>query len=493
MFCSGKHKILVYLYNRTLLILIHRAPLLEANPDNNTHSTLERIFPKMNKAFSLALVLVLFAALSGRPVIAAVPTDPDGPEVSPHGGGRPPYSSFTIVAPAGRKVSNISLAVDPTTGTPYITYYSMGGGYADIMMAYPVGSGGTCGPDNTWKCEVVVGSVLGGHVSADIYRDPDTGDFLQGWAYLDFNARTIKYKSRNCDAWMQNCNFETENIDVQDNNIIPGYSANLKYSSNGVAHVSYYTLDVNTNAPDLLRYAYKRLRGIGNCGTGLHWQCTTIESGPQMGHQNALSLSNDDPIIAYSDGGTKSFKVARSVTMMGNCGGGYWQCTSIDASGDTGYHPAISSKYALQAAYNDRAGADLRFVNSSGSIGIIDDTGVSDYQVGISVTEDRNQNPIIAYQRWYENAGRTHLAVARPFAAAGKLTGNCGVVNGSNAWDCAVIDFQTDREIGDYISLAVGPDNRWMAAYSALAPDGETSELRLAYQNYRVFLPATVR
>ncbi len=43
-----------------------------------------------------------------------------------------------------------SLALQPTTGKPYISHYD--GSAGDLKLAFPVTAGGDCGPGNTWSC-----------------------------------------------------------------------------------------------------------------------------------------------------------------------------------------------------------------------------------------------------------------------------------------------------------------------------------------------------
>ena len=44
----------------------------------------------------------------------------------------------------------LSLAINPLSKNPYISYYD--GINGDLKLAFPVSSGGDCGPGNTWSC-----------------------------------------------------------------------------------------------------------------------------------------------------------------------------------------------------------------------------------------------------------------------------------------------------------------------------------------------------
>ena len=57
---------------------------------------------------------------------------------------------INIIDSAGDVGFTTSLALQPGTDKPYISYYDSTNG--DLKLAFPVSGGGDCGPGNTWSC-----------------------------------------------------------------------------------------------------------------------------------------------------------------------------------------------------------------------------------------------------------------------------------------------------------------------------------------------------
>jgi hypothetical protein len=146
--------------------------------------------------------------------------------------------------------------------------------------------------------------------------------------------------------------------------------------------VSYYS-----DAYDDLKYAV-RVETDGNCGGG-KWQCTIIDSSGQVGKYTSLVLdSGNKAHISYYDDSNGNLKYAHEVASSGNCGGGKWQCTTVDSSShDVGEHTSIAldlSGYP-QIAYEDESWGDLKYacMSASGwSISVVSGDGSGSIHTG---------------------------------------------------------------------------------------------------------------
>jgi hypothetical protein len=58
------------------------------------------------------------------------------------------------------------------------------------------------------------------------------------------------------------------------------------------------------------------------------------------------------------------------VSSSGNCGGGFWQCTTIDSSGDVGTYTSIAlSNGTPYISYYDKSNTALKYAVEVGSGG----------------------------------------------------------------------------------------------------------------------------
>ena len=393
-------------------------------------------------------------------------------------------------------------------GKVLIAYYDATN--KDLKMARLVGSGGNCGPGNTWSCETVDSD---GDVGK--YASIATGGQLlgnPGIAYYDATNYALKFAAYWCTP--HTCSWSISTL--QSGNSLGmkrGWFASLKFASDGTPHIAYYATSLSGQS---LRHAYYVGSG-GNCGESDTWQCDTIDSGTDIGQYASLDLDDADQVrIAYYDGGNGYLKYAQQVSSGGNCGpSNTWSCDTLDSTADvgrsaslrvnreTGNQPAI--------AYYDKTNGQLkyaRWVGSGGNCGYnsstfeyewqcdaLDDMGVASSPVGTSLALDEQGYPFIAYQDASDDQSPATLNVARPTNALDKIQGNCGPKVGLlYTWQCDTMDgggSWTDE--ADYASIAVASNGLATIAYHEIDSYYNGGRLKIAYQSFRIFMPVIIR
>jgi hypothetical protein len=220
-----------------------------------------------------------------------------------------------------------ALAYD-VDGVPHITYqyaYDFPGG-DELKYAHRVGSGGNCGPSNTWQCDVVdTGEGIGQYTTLSVnqerwpyvaYYDGQAGDLRYAW-YLGNGTG-------NCGSGDWQCMTLDANGDVG-----RYASLHLRQGSGDRNQIAYYD---QTNGT--LKYAAFVGPG-GNCGGGA-WQCDVIDdalgsSADPVGIALAVDAQHT-PLIAYRCPTCycTALRAARHVGTGGNCGpSNTWQCDTI--------------------------------------------------------------------------------------------------------------------------------------------------------------------
>ena len=392
-----------------------------------------------------------------------------------------------------------SVAFSPWDGHTFVSYYNAAD--KDLLFAYDIGSGGNCGPNDSWYCHTVdsagdVGqynSIAVGQGRVNIsYYDATNGDLK--WAestnltlYKTWHIRTIDRGDATSSAGLYTSIY-----------LVDGWSPRISY---------YYD---NSGGVDELRFAYYK-GGSGNCGWGLdagQWQCQTIQSGEGVGQYTSLAMDSSlYRYIAYYDAVNGDLWMATN-TSGSNCGpgGNTWSCFPISGGApDVGKYASLylDSGNQYQIAYYDATEDVLKYayeVDSGGNCGIIGsmqcdtiDSMQADYHpLGISIAEDVEGYPVIAYQ-----SADGSLKIARPVAALDLPvgSGNCGPENIFFTWYCQTIDrFGTwiPYRNGDFTSIAIKPSGLvTIAYYGFILSDG--GNLMVAYQNIQSFLPLLVR
>ncbi len=397
-------------------------------------------------------------------------------------------NSFSIwrlstIDSAGSVGMTTSLALHPKSHYPYISYYDSTN--KDLKLAFPVSSGGDCGPSNTWSCNSLKfqNSIdFGVFSSIDFLPDGTWGIMYRNNGDGTNNLRGMP-KAGGTEAFYEP---------------IDGFStftqvtvSSFHYDSSGVGHVAYIAMTA-TPVP-YLRYATYVGLG-GNCGGNHDWQCDTITQVSMLGLDASTSLAfvNDLPMIAYRDT-LNRLAVASYYDSGGNCGAGKWRCEVIDDSVQVG--GMISLFATMETAgisYYDVKTQSLRYavLNNNGACGFgmwfhkwscitIEPMGATN-DMGTSIIL-KDGKPIIAYPR-ADSAGNTVLKIAYPY-----IGGNCGPsLLTVRTWQCDVVDNGGGtKSVGKYPSLAAVPGGSMYIAYYN-ATDGQ---LKLAYKPGVIFLP----
>ena len=380
---------------------------------------------------------------------------------------------------------HVSLALDPADDRPYISFYDAN--YEGLRMAKYVGSGGNCGSNNNWECELVDQDGNVGQYSSIAIA----ADGLPIIAYYDTtNGGALKLAVRTVFDW----DIKTIHDPLFGS---AGQYASLAVSSNVRTGIAYYYS--NILGDDSLWYAEYVGGGMGNC-IDSDYDCEQVNSGDRVGKYTSLALdSTDRPHIAYYDGGNDALKYA---TYDGSWF--YrWISTSQDPAGQfASLAIDINNGDLPHIAYYDSVNGTLEyavFVGDNGNCGTgstnllewqcdeIDSMGTATHPRGISLALDGAGYPIIAYQ-----TGGSVLKIARPALALGQLIGNCGPADPFYTWQCDVISIGFGIGQGDYLSLAVNS-----AGLSTIAYYGNSTEfdgdLGIAYQRLQVFLPLILK
>jgi hypothetical protein len=242
------------------------------------------------------------------------------------------------------------------------------------------------------------------------------------------------------------------------------------------------------------------------------WRCETIISGDRVGQYPSLAVVggvNYDVHIAYYNGGTGGLWYATTVG-EGDCG--FWDgdmaCYPITGAGsDVGQHASlyVDSSNHFHIAYYDATNRKLKYAfqrdDSEGNCGVllsaqcdeIDSMQAGYHPLGVSIAEEANGYPVIAYQ-----SANGSLNVARPAAALGLSGGggNCGPEDLFLTWYCETIDRSgtwVSYRNADFVSIAVSRHGLATIAYNGFITPEEGGNLVVARQRYQVALPLVVR
>ena len=399
-----------------------------------------------------------------------------------------------------------SIAVDQDTGEIWVSYYDVTN--ADLKVARYWGQNGNCGPGDAWLCQTVdsAGDV-GQYSSIAVWQD----ELMV--AYYDASNKNIKLAmSDDPIHWV----WDIVTLDTApDPTPSVGLYTSAQYSDTGQEFIAYY-FD-NPAGGDALKVAYHTYAN-GTCpgpDVSETWRCDTIFTGEGVGQYASLVVTdgvNFDVHIAYYNAAAGDLWFA-TTQCGGTCNCGFWDgdmaCYPITGSGvDVGKYASlyVDSDDRFHIAYYDATHDELKYAvqtdGSDGNCGILGsaqcdtiDTMQADYHpLGISIAEDANGYPIIAYQ-----SADGDLNWARPVAALGwpAGSGNCGPETPLSTWHCETIDpagTWVNYRNGDFVSLDVSPSGLATIAFYRLYVDHANGNLTVAQQiPSLVFLPLVIR
>jgi len=471
-----------------------------------------RLFFVLACAVALLLVVALAAAAKESPpggelVVSGANAAPaEAEDLAASAAATAPWFRETVDSP-NNVGQHVSVAIDPVTGTTYISYYDAT--EKELRMAKHVGSGGNCGLDNSWNCETVDDSGEVGQYSS-IAINPSNG--LPGIAYYDATNYALKLAIRYVFDWT---------ITTIDDPLfgITGLYTSLKFDSTGKARIAYYSSNFPAGS---LRYAKYVGGGAGNNCTDNDYQCDTIDSGDHVGRYASLSLDGSDrPRIAYYDGGNDNLKFAAYGVwhIAANCGpGNSWTCWMVDGPGDVGQFASLSMNPATggqpHIAYYDATNEELKYATyqGSGNCGLnpqsfkfewqcdeIESVGTGTHPMGVSLAVDGAGYPLIAYQNATEGPlGMGTLKVARPVAALNQLVGNCGPVSLFYTWQCDTLlplgpNYYIYYRPADYVGIDLNSAGLATIAYYGYYTNTGGGDLQVTYQMLQTFLPLIVK
>lgn len=403
--------------------------------------------------------------------------------------------------------SYAAIAFDPGSGVPWISYYDAS--ITALKVAHFVRTGGNCGPNNSWSCETVDNSGNVG-MAPSIAVHPNTGTpplntRRVGVTYYDAGVGALKYAEYTC---FMGCSWEI--ITIRDESYMgaPSYGeySSLKYNQNGKPLIAFYAYSQFLN--DEVVHAHQVPSG-GNCGVGSAaglWQCDTVDSGDRVGQYPSLDYNDFLGVvyIAYYDGGNGDLKYAYYAG-IGNCGAGNtWYCSTVDGTDGSNvgksvsFHAPANATDKLQFAYYDGSHGTMKYASHKGAGGncgpgnsfqcdTIATTGGGLYRA-ISLAVNSSNVPMIAYQS-SGGVSWTYLKVAQPAASLGLAEGNCGP-GLVKYWQCYSVDSASaSKTVATYASIDISLLGWAMIGYSELDTASNTYDLKVAYQQKGIFMP----
>lgn len=372
-----------------------------------------------------------------------------------------------VIDSANNVGQSSSLALHPTTEKPYISYYD--GTTKDLKLAFPVTSGGDCGPGNSWSCN-----------SLTFQNNVDFGSFSSltfnslgqwGITYSDNTNGTNAFRGIPAPG-----GTELFWSTIDDTGVIAFLNAS-GLDLNEKTHVSYAALDLQTSKAYIKHAEY--VGNYGNCGNNA-WRCDTIveTSLAGFGVYNALFFTYNLPNIVYRDI-NQHLSIATYIGYNGgNCGPDTsWICLGLDTTtivdGFVSVYKENANFVGITYLGNDHLLHYAEYVSSGGNCGTglylnafrcisIEAVGSpnSGQIMGASVGRS-NEVPVIAYNDT-DDQGNSILKIAYR-----KFFGNCGPMSGFfYTWQCDVIDDGSDvRDVGYYPSLKVDSEGNVHIAY----------------------------
>ena len=224
----------------------------------------------VHKLFKLMLLVLIMFLVAGSGLAREIQPAESAESASASANAAANARWFTSeIDTPGDTGQHTSMVIDHSTGTTYISYYDATSKTLRLAMSRDPGSGGNCGPDNSWLCQTVDSTYgVGRYSSIDI--NP-TNDEI-GIAYYDGTNGQLMY------AHGEICPTCVWSKDVIDKPILfpsdnKGKHASLKFNSFGTPYIA-YQFEITSGVDSLMVASY--VGSGGNCGYGTaqdKWKC----------------------------------------------------------------------------------------------------------------------------------------------------------------------------------------------------------------------------
>jgi hypothetical protein len=259
-----------------------------------------------------------------------------------------------------------SVAFNWWDGHTYVSYYNATN--KELRMAYDIGSGGNCGPDDSWLCLTVDSD---GDVGQ--YNSIAVGAGFVNISYHDASNGDLKW-AESTDPPLYTF-WKIRTIDRGGSTTTAGLFTSINLFDGKYPRISYYS--DNSGDVDELRLASYIGSSGGNCGWGDDagkWNCRTIKTGEGVGqHASMMHDSNWHKYIAYYDATNGGLWMATNKSGS-NCGpgGNSWSCFPVSVpSANVGKYSSfyLDSSNQYHIAYYDATNDTLRYAHEVGSGG----------------------------------------------------------------------------------------------------------------------------
>jgi len=397
----------------------------------------------------------------------------------------------------------VTLVLNPRTGRPMVSYTTSPGD--EIRRAEYVGSGGTCGPNQSWECESPDTVQAGPETDVAVYSATLT--WALGIVYRDVTANQIVYWERRWVSLPLPGHWTTSREVVYEGSLFraAGRHLSLAFDSNGFPHIAAWCS--SAIVPDLLMHA-TRIGSGGSCGIGAAagaWECTTIESGTDVGQHPAIAIAvalGDVVEISSFDGGNGRLRLAEYVGFgTGTClsGASGWYCQTIDddvpvcratALEIGGDADAPEVRIAYHVGSLTTSWGEVRIAKpdlSSGNCGsgqwwcfALEDTG-TDTEIGLALGHDSLDRMVVAYRR--PLYGDVRLAREAHNIVVLDPCGPVGSPLPFQGWQCQTfVHSASSVTPGDWLDLAVTDADDPIVVYHTLNTATGAGEVRITHR-----------
>ncbi len=457
----------------------------------------------------LGFLLILF--LNVGSVSADAPTTTGHPAKEPWS---IEYVSRYATSDVGRYVA---IAHHPKTGKAYISYYDDRN--ADLVMAYEVTPGtGNCPGNANWVCEHVDTDTLAGKfTSIDVIYVPPSppipGFSRIAISYYHESTQSLRVATYN--GFTGNWTINT----VDDSDLgsqVRGTYTSVKYSMINDTPIIAYHVSSSLGPYGAVKIANWVGSGSGDCGDGNNWHCVTVASSDNLNYGSHVSMDinqNDGTAyIAFYEPYYGSVILAHYQGFGGSCSNPEYECLTIDELNHPGQylslHAPDNPSDVMRLVYYDEDVEWVKYAEYVGSGGncygsdaydcyYLDLVGMPPGNIGLAQAVDAQGLPIIAYMDAHVDTAPAQLRIARPAAAYGEESGNCGELRDGEIlqyWICDTIDNGDQyADEAQFVAVSVSPAGLATIAYSEYNSYDDETYLKVAQQHIMAYMPMIIR